>query len=140
MIQKSLSHGISSIKTLQFDGEFKVKNGEVDELNNVSNKPGVYVVFDKSGEACYVGDSKNIQQRWGEGHIEGNKTKIKNGESYKLTKEFEEGCIVKYLECDSVETAAAIEAHLIKTENPRVNSREELKNEQGSRSNIEAKK
>ena len=34
MIQKSISHGISSLKTLQFDGEFTVKNGVAEGLDN----------------------------------------------------------------------------------------------------------
>jgi hypothetical protein len=41
---------------------------------------------------------------------------------------------------DSESTAAALEAHLIRQEKPSLNSREELKTEQGKRSNIEAKK
>jgi hypothetical protein len=41
---------------------------------------------------------------------------------------------------ESEATAAAVEAHLIATEKPKKNSREELLTEQGKRTNIEAKK
>jgi hypothetical protein len=140
MIEKSLSHGISSLKTLQFDGQFTVKDGKAIGLENVPNSPGVYVVYDSNNQPCYVGDAGNIKSRWNAGHLNENSQKTKNGQEYKLNKEFTEGCIVKFLKCDSIETAAAIEAHLIKEGNPRVNSKEELKSEQGTRSNIEAKK
>lgn len=140
MIQKSISHGISSLKTLQFDGEFTVKNGVAEGLGNAPKGPGVYVVFDKSGDPCYVGDAKNVQSRWNAGHLNENQQKAKQGETYKMSKEFEEGCTVKFIKCESVETAAAIEAHLIKEGTPRVNSKDELKTEQGTRSNQEAKK
>lgn len=140
MIQKSLSHGISSLKTLQFDGEFTVKDGVPQGLENAPTGPGVYVVYDKTGEPCYVGDSGNVQSRWNAGHLNENKQKAKHGEKYKMADEFQEGCTVKFIKCESVETAAAIEAHLIKEADPRVNQKEELKNEQGTRSNQEAKK
>lgn len=140
MISKSFSHGISSLKTLKFDGEFTIKNGQAEGLNDVPSKPGVYVVYDKENNPCYVGDSSKLNKRWVAGHLNEHKQKKDNGEEYKLAREFEEGCTVKYIECESTETAAAIEAHLIKNDKPRVNSKEELKNEQGTRSNIEAKK
>lgn len=140
MIQKSISHGISSLKTLQFDGEFTVKDGVANGLKDAPTGPGVYVVFDKSGEACYVGDAKNIQSRWNAGHLNENRQKETQGQAYKMSEEFKEGCTVKFVKCDSVETAAAIEAHLIKEGEPRINKKEELKNEQGTRSNQEAKK
>lgn len=140
MIQKSISHGISSIGTLKFDGVFTIKNGEAQGLNNVPKKPGVYVVYDKTNTPCYVGDAEKLQRRWVAGHLNENKQKQLNGGYYKLHNEFSEGCTVKYLVCESKETAAAIEAHLISTGEFRVNSKEELKNKQGIRSNIEAKK
>jgi hypothetical protein len=143
MIQKSISHGISSLSTMQFDGQFTVKNGQADGLDSVPNKPGVYVVFDKNNQAKYVGDSGKLKARWNAGHLNENKQNIKQGQEYKLGKEFEEGCAVKFIQTDSVETAAAIEAHLISSEKDKghlVNSKEELKNEQGTRSNQEAKK
>ncbi|RMG36536.1 MAG: hypothetical protein D6732_08115 [Methanobacteriota archaeon] len=140
MIQKSLSHGICSLKTIKFDGEFTVKNGKPQGLDKVPKKPGVYVVYDKKGEPCYVGDSGNIRNRWYAGHLNEHKQKLKQGEAYKLATELEDGCTVKYIKCESVETAAAIEAHLIRIAKPRVNSKEELKNEQCTRSNQEAKK
>lgn len=143
MIEKSLSHGISSIKTLKFDGEFTVRNGEAVGLKNVPNTPGVYVVYDKSGDARYVGDAGNLQKRWVSGHLNENRQKERNGERYKLADEFTEGCTVKFVKCDSIETAAAIEAHLIKEGNfieDGVNKKDELKEEQGTRSNQEAKK
>lgn len=140
MIQKSFSHGICSLATMKFDGQFKVKKGEPEGLEKLPKKPGVYVVYDKSGCACYVGDAGNLKKRWVAGHLNENKQKKKNNEQYKLSNEFEEGCTVKFIECESVETAAAIEANIIRESNPRVNAREELKTEQGTRSNQEAKK
>jgi hypothetical protein len=143
MIQKSISHGINSISTMQFGGEFTVKNGQANGLDSVPDKPGVYVVFDKNNQAKYIGDSGKLKTRWNAGHLNENKQKIKQGQEYKLSNEFEEGCTVKFIETDSVETAAAIEAHLISAEKENsqfVNRKEELKNEQGTRSNQEAKK
>lgn len=140
MIQKSLSHGISSLSTLQFDGEFKVKGNVAEGLDNLPDKPGVYVVYDKSNVPVYVGDSGKMKTRWYAGHLNENKQAKESGAEYKLSPEFEEGCIVKFIVCDSVETAAAIEAHLIKEGHPRVNTKEELKENQGTRSNQEAKK
>jgi len=143
MIQKSISHGISSLSTMQFDGQFTVKNGQAIGLDSVPNKPGVYVVFDKNNQAKYVGDSGKLKTRWNTGHLNENKQNIKQGQEYKLGQEFEEGCTVKFIQTDSVETAAAIEAHLISSEKDKghlVNSKEELKNEQGTRLNQEAKK
>ncbi len=49
MIEKSLTHGISSLKTMRFDGEFSIQDGKPTGLENVPNKPGVYVVYDKQG-------------------------------------------------------------------------------------------
>ncbi len=140
MISKSLSHGISSLSSMHFDGEFSVRDGIADGLHKVPNTPGVYVVFDKQNTPVYVGDSTNIRGRWHAGHLNENRQKLKNGEQYKLTEQLSEGCTVKFISCESKETAAAIEAHLIKDAAPKVNAREELLNEQGSRSNIEAKK
>jgi hypothetical protein len=140
MLQKSLSHGISSISTMKFDGSFSVKNGQPEGLKDVPNSPGVYVVFNQSGEPVYVGDSEKLQKRWHAGHLNSFKQGEKSGEPYKLAEEFRDGCTVKYIQTESKETAAALEAHLIKTEGPKLNSREELKTEQGTRSNIEAKK
>jgi hypothetical protein len=140
MLQKSLSHGISSISTMKFDGSFTVKNGQPQGLDDVPNSPGVYVVFNQSGEAVYVGDSVKLKQRWYAGHLNEFQQGEKSGEPYKLADEFQEGCTVKFVQMESEETAAALEAHLIKTEKPKVNEREELKTEQGKRANIEAKK
>lgn len=140
MITKSLTRGIFSLSTMQFDGEFTVANGVAEGLDKVPNTPGVYVVYNKQNEAVYVGDSVKLQSRWHAGHLNEHK-QMKNGdESYKLATEFEEGCTVRYISMESEETAAALEAHLILTEKPRVNSKEELSTEQGKRSNIEAKK
>lgn len=144
MITKSLTRGISSLSTMEFDGEFTVTNGVPENLDKVPNTPGVYVVYNKQNEAVYIGDSVKIQSRWHAGHLNEHKQKKQGiesgGEPYKLATEFEEGCKVRYISMESEETAAALEAHLIRTENPRVNSREELLNEQGTRPNIEAKK
>ncbi|MEM5430576.1 GIY-YIG nuclease family protein [Cupriavidus oxalaticus] len=142
MIQKSLSHGISSLSTAQFDGEFKIKNGKAEGLDNLPEQPGVYVVYDASGKVAYVGDSGNLKQRWRDGHMDSHRLGEKNGKPYKLADQFEEGCTVRFIKMDSVETAAAVEAHWIKDEadRPSVNKRAELKEEQGKRSNIEAKK
>lgn len=140
MIEKSLTHGISSLKTMRFDGEFSIRDGKPTGLENVPNKPGVYVVYDKQGQAVYVGDSGRLQKRWHAGHLNEHRQGERANDPYKLAPEFVEGCTVRYVVMDSEATAAAVEAHLIKTENPRVNSREELKSEQGTRDNIEAKK
>ncbi|WP_038913288.1 GIY-YIG nuclease family protein [Dickeya zeae] len=140
LICKTFSHGISSLSTMKFDGQFTVKNGVAEGLNDIPETPGIYVVFDKQGEARYIGDAKNIKSRWYAGHLNENKQCQRQGKSYKLASEFEEGCTVRFISLDSVETAAAIEAHILKTERPPINSKEELKHEQGIRSNIEAKK
>lgn len=141
MLQKSLSHGISSISTMKFDGSFTVQNGQAHGLDeSVPNSPGVYVVFNKNGEAVYVGDSVKIKQRWHAGHLNEHQQGQKSGVPYKLAEEFQEGCTVKFINMESEATAAALEAHLIKTENPKRNNKQELKTEQGKRSNIEAKK
>jgi len=140
MIEKSLTHGISSLKTMRFDGEFSIQDGKPTGLENVPNKPGVYVVFDKQGQAVYVGDSGQLQKRWHAGHLNEYRQGERANDPYKLAPEFAEGCTVRYVVMESEATAAALEAHLIKTEEPRVNSRQELKSEQGTRDNIEAKK
>jgi len=140
MIQKSLSHGISSIATMKFDGSFTVQNGKAQGLDDVPNSPGVYVVFNNSGEAIYVGDSIKMKQRWYAGHLNEHKQDQKSEKPYKLAEEFQEGCTVKFIKMESEATAAAVEAHLIKTAKPKRNSKEELEKEQGKRSNIEAKK
>ncbi|PKG58692.1 MULTISPECIES: GIY-YIG nuclease family protein [unclassified Shewanella] len=140
MIAKSLSHGISSLSDMQFDGQFTVRNGIAEGLHQVPSTPGVYVVYDKNNSAVYVGDSTNIRRRWHAGHLNENKQKLDSGEQYKLSSQLTEGCTVKFISCESKETAAAIEAHLIKEAAPEVNAREELLQEQGTRSNIEAKK
>jgi len=141
MIEKSFSHGISSLSTLKFDGEFGIKNGEPDErFADVPNTPGVYVVFDSNNIPCYVGDAEKLKTRWFAGHLNENRQKSKAGQEYKLSSEFSEGCTIKFMKCNSKETAAAIESHLIKEGKPRVNSKQELLTKQGIRSNIEAKK
>jgi hypothetical protein len=119
MLQKSLSHGISSISTMKFDGSFTVQNGQAQGLDeNVPNSPGVYVVFDKNNEAVYVGDSVKIKQRWHAGHLNEHQQGQKSGIPYKLAEEFQEGCTVKFIIMESEATAAALEAHLIQTANP----------------------
>ena len=69
MISKSLSHGISSLSSMHFDGEFSVRDGIADGLHKVPNTSGVYVVFDKQNTPVYVGDSTNIRGRWHAGHL-----------------------------------------------------------------------
>lgn len=140
MIEKSLTHGISALQTMKFDGEFSVKDGVATGLDAVPNKPGVYVVTNKHDEVMYVGDSTKLQSRWHAGHLNEFRQGERAQSPYKLADEFKEGCTVKYLVMDSEETAAALEAHLIRTEQPPANKREELLNEQGKRANIEAKK
>lgn len=140
IITKSLSRGISSLSTMEFDGEFRVQGGVADGLRNMPNKPGVYVVYDARNEPVYVGDSTNLQKRWHAGHLNEFRQGESQGRPYKLASEFAEGCTVRFLVMDSGTTAAALEAHLIRTAKPRVNAREELLTEQGTRSNIEAKK
>lgn len=156
MIYKSMTAGISSIATLQFDGEFRVEGGKLpDDFKKVMpNGPGVYVVFSGNPpQPVYVGDSDNMRQRWYSGHINEHRQAQRAGGSYKLGVEFEEGCTVKFISTESKETAAALEAHLIQENfkqfpeqeaaqaNGRLkNKREELAREQGTRSNQEAKK
>ncbi|MCG8910289.1 GIY-YIG nuclease family protein [Pseudomonas sp. DP-17] len=145
VITKSLTRGISSLSTMQFDGEFRVKDGVAEGLKDMPNTPGVYVVYDASNKPVYVGDSANLQKRWHAGHMNEYRQGERNGEPYKLADEFKDGCTVRFIVMDSAETAAAVEAHLIRSEGvqpngPLINSREELKTEQGTRSNIEAKK
>lgn len=141
VITKSFSHGVSSLTTITFDSEFTVKNGKASGLDVAHNGPGVYVVYDKSGTPVYVGDAEKVQKRWTAGHLNENKQKAKNGQKYKLSEAFEEGCTVKVLHTDTKETAAAIEANLIENHKGElINSKEELKNNQGTRSNKEAKK
>lgn len=140
MVQLSLTHGVSSLKTMTFDGQFTVKNGVADGLDKMPNTPGVYVVYDKNNEPVYVGDSKNLHKRWQAGHLNENRQKQAAGDKYKLADEFTDGCTVRFVKTDSEITAAALEAHLIKEAQPKVNSREELLTEQGTRSNQEAKK
>ena len=106
------------------------------------NSPGVYVVFNQQGEAVYVGDSTKLKTRWYAGHLNEHKQGQRSDKPYKLADEFQEGCTVKFVKMDSEATAAAAEAHLIATTVPplKANKKEELKNEQGIRTNIEAKK
>ena len=117
MIQKSLSMGISSLATMQFDGEFKVVGGQrpADFNNVMPNTPGVYVVFDdRTGKPVYIGDSENMRSRWHAGHFNEYQQGQREGqERYKLADALEGGCTVKYIRMESKETAAALEAHLI---------------------------
>ncbi|WP_044734640.1 GIY-YIG nuclease family protein [Shewanella algae] len=141
VIEKSFSHGISSLSTITFDSKFTVSGGVATGLDSAHNGPGVYVVYDKRNKPVYVGDAENVKQRWYAGHLNENKQKTKKGEQYKLATEFEDGCTVKVLHTDTKETAAAIEANLIANHKDElINSKEELKNNQGTRSNIEAQK
>jgi len=171
MIQKSLSAGISSISTIKFDGEFQVVDGQPSrEFNDMPTTPGVYVVYDdKTGKPVYFGDSDNMRRRWHAGHLnEYREGQRPNREHYKLADEFEGGCTVKFIKMETKESAAALEAHLIRENfdqfpsiktNPKglkpeemiarndalekglaKNKRHELKDEQGVVSNKEAKK
>lgn len=140
MLLKSLSAGIGSLATLKFDGEISLSSADTSSLNQLPEKPGVYVVYDASGKLAYIGDSTNMRQRWRDGHLNDHRNGNKKGEPYKLSEHLETGCKVKYIAMDSAETAAALEAHLIKAEQPPINKRQELQQEQGLRSNIEAKK
>lgn len=171
LIQKSLSAGISSLTTIQFDGEFKIAGGQRPEGFNrlMPATAGVYVVYDdRTGKPVYVGDSENMRQRWHAGHFNEYKQGHNlDGERYKLANEFESGCTVKFIKMESKESAAALEAHLIREnfeqypdikKNPKnldpqpqersqaldadrlKNKKEELLTEQGTRSNQEAKK
>lgn len=140
MLFKSLKAGIGSLSTLQFDGTFEISAADPANAGALPDKPGVYVVYDSMGKVAYIGDSKNLRQRWQDGHLNEHQQKSKVGKKYKLAQQLEEGCTVKFIVMDSVETAAALEAHLIALEKPPVNKKEELKQEQGIRSNIEAKK
>ncbi|EFX59863.1 hypothetical protein DAPPUDRAFT_346733 [Daphnia pulex] len=125
---------------MKFDGSFTVKDGKAQGLDDVPNSPGVYVVFNQQNEAVYVGDSVKLKTRWYAGHLNEHTQGQRNDNPYKLADEFQEGCTVRFVSMESEATAAAVEAHLIATEKPKKNSREELKTEQGKRANIEAKK
>ncbi len=144
MIQKSFTHGISSLKTMKFDGEFRIEGGKRpdDFKQKMPNVPGVYVVYDRNNEPVYVGDSGNMQARWNAGHFNSYKQGQKEGTApYKLADVMKEGCTVKFIVTESTETAAAIEAHLIRENSGKlINARQELATEQGTRSNQEAKK
>lgn len=140
ILLKSLSAGIGSLATLQFDGEIDLSAGDTSSTSQLPDKPGVYVVYEASGKLAYIGDSTNIRQRWQDGHMNDHRNGNSKGEPYKLSKAIDAGCKVKFIVMDSAETAAALEAHLIKTDKPPINKRQELDQEQGTRSNIEAKK
>lgn len=140
MVMKSLVGGISSLSSAKFDGEFTVHGGVPSGINGMPNQPGVYVVFNKNNQPVYVGDSTKLGKRWVAGHMNAYRQGKRSGEPYKLETVLEEGCTVKWITMDSEETAAALEAKFIREVNPPVNSRQELKSEQGKRSNIEAKK
>jgi hypothetical protein len=171
MIQKSLSHGISSLSTLKLDGEFEIKDGRRPKnfKDVVPHGPAVYVVYNNQDQPVYVGDSKNMYNRWNAGHFnefnQGEKSGVK---PYKLAGEFKDGCVVKFIKMDSAEAAAALEAYLIRENFDKFpgiaknsdnltpeqaalrnealeggmlkNKKEELKTEQGIRSNQEAQK
>ena len=142
-----------------------------DAFNKVMpDGPGVYVVYGGNpSRPVYVGDSDNMRQRWHAGHINEHRQAQRSGGTYKLGAEFEDGCTVKFINMESKESAAALEAHLIRenfsqflgvkkkpTDNATTeqvaereaaladgmlkNKREELETEQGTRSNQEAKK
>jgi hypothetical protein len=144
MIQKSLTAGISSIHTIQFEGEFRVQGGKLpdDFSQMMPDGPGVYVVYaGEPSRPVYVGDSDNMQRRWHAGHINEHRQAQRTGQTYKLGTEFEEGCTVKFIRMESKETAAALEAHLIRENFDQLkNQRQELETEQGTRSNQEAQK
>ena len=116
MIKKSFTHGISSLATMKFDGEFAIKDGQRpdDFKKKMPNTPGVYVVFDQDDRPVYVGDSEKMQSRWNAGHFnEYKQGQAPGAERYKLADAMERGCTVKFISMDSKETAAALEAHLI---------------------------
>lgn len=117
LITKSLTAGISSIATMQFDGSFTIKDGIPDQdFKSLPNTPGVYVVFDQGNppKPVYVGDSGKMQKRWHAGHLNEHRQGQRSGNPYKLDEELSKGCTVKFIQMDSVESAAALEAHLIK--------------------------
>lgn len=99
MIKKSMSAGISSLATMQFDGEFKVRGGErpADFNRAMPDTPGVYVVYDDStGKPVYVGDSDNMRSRWYAGHFNEYQQGQREGrERYNLADVLESGCTVK---------------------------------------------
>jgi hypothetical protein len=116
MIQKSMTHGISSLATIKLTPAFEIKNGQRPEnfKDAIPAAPGVYVVHDKEGTPIYVGDSDNMQSRWNAGHFNEYKQGEREGATrYKLADAFEEGCTVSFIVMESKETAAALEAHLI---------------------------
>lgn len=175
IVTKTITRGIGSLSTMQFDGEFQVRNGQCPENFEklMPNKPGVYVVYsNKTGNPVYVGDSEDMRSRWYAGHFNEYRQGEKSGKRYKLAEDMDAGCTIKFLVMDSVESAAALEAHLIRenfdqfkdvsktdvapgTKRAEIkqqdrekaldngmllNKKEELKTEQGTRSNAEAKK
>ena len=115
ILLKSLSAGIGSLATLQFDGEINLSAANTADASKLPDKPGVYVVYDASGNLAYIGDSTNMRQRWQDGHLNDHRNGNKKGEPYKLSEQLEAGCKIKFITMDSAETAAALEAHLIKT-------------------------
>lgn len=157
LILKSVTAGISSIATIKFDGGFKVVAGQPsEEFSTLPKSPGVYVVFDSCGDPVYIGDSENMKMRWHAGHLNELRHGELSGKPYKLAPELLDGCEVKFIKMETKESAAALEAHLIResfTRKPEdgatappqkqsklKNKREELATEQGTRSNQEAKK
>lgn len=117
LITKSLTAGISSIATMQFDGSFTIKDGVPDQnFKGLPNTPGVYVVFDQGNppKPVYVGDSANMQKRWHAGHLNEYKQGQRSDSPYKLDDELTKGCTVKFIQMESIESAAALEAYLIK--------------------------
>ena len=127
---KSLVAGIGSIATTKFDGEIRLSADDKSGLASLPEKPGVYVVFDASGAVSYVGDSGNLKALARRAH-ERLPAQEQGGGKPKLAGQIEEGCTIKFIEMESIETAAALEARWIKTEKPPVNRKEELKDEQG---------
>ncbi len=116
MVQKTLTHGISSLSTMRFDGEFSIRDGKLPEdfKATMPDGPGVYVVYDRNDRPVYVGDSANMRQRWHAGHMnEYRQGQKPDGTPYKLADDFTAGCTVRFLKTETKETAAAIEAHLI---------------------------
>lgn len=116
LIKKTITHGASSLNSMQFDGEFQVRDGSpIGEFDKVlPKKPGVYVVYsNETGKPVYVGDSGDMQERWKSGHFNEYRQGIKNGKPYKLEKDMAVGCTVKFVVMDSIESAAALESHFI---------------------------
>jgi hypothetical protein len=101
IITKSFTSGIRSLTTLKFDNVYEVTNGVLDDSKEVSSKPGVYVIYDASGNIKYIGDSENISSRLNQ-HLSETRSVDKSGTQYKLGNDILNGeATIKVIDCIS---------------------------------------